>query len=604
MNVVVRAWGSLQRLASPGVAALMFCLGGVLAVEIVGRSSPSDLYDLLALVALCPLGILLLARHRRSPVPGIEPLGRALLRLTESLKAMTFQMGLDFRGEPPVKRGVPPVVTGGMIGLGFLALAGVLALPQLPNGLRQLLIRVSFVGYLGLLVGLWLILMATVILAAFVPLAVIHDWFVGRRRGPGPRSRRGEMVAVGGWFGLLFFVGSLLPIWYAPVMMVVLMAVYLLGAIPARAFSVAFLWRPRGSIRVRSLTWTGWVTCEFLLIGLGMLTLTLLSCGSLIVGDDSAWQVMPMTTLLGVALAWLGPGLLGLLCVQMMIGRWRDPARPARPIAHVTLHAGRRADIRRIFRRRGWSVRFGSGPPGPLAVPVAIVAEALPRESADDRWPAVLTADQLDRDGTFVRLARRDEVQKRRLFVTRLEALFKAARQRRRGGCGYWLSPHHWFVTGLMRDGSPGEDGDFDFRDDPILSPSVGPPYARVFPRVVRRHLYDILRGAQIDLIFVEDGVSFKRLRRVLRSLFEVYDVHGGRRPAEEFDFRGLPGVRAVIHEYQFDQPYQSNTYPEPTYDFLGRARILHVFRDRGGEDAFVEPPFDFGRRPEPMLSR
>jgi hypothetical protein len=110
-----------------------------------------------------------------------------------------------------------------------------------------------------------------------------------------------------------------------------------------------------------------------------------------------------------------------------------------------------------------------------------------------------------------------------------------------------------------------------------------------------------MLRAVQIDLIFVEDGVGWRRLRRVLRALFEVYDVHAGRRPAEEVDFRGLPGTRVLIHDFQFDDPFKSETYPEPKYDFLGRARLLQVFRDRGEQEELIEPPFDMSRTPAPV---
>ena len=113
--------------------------------------------------------------------------------------------------------------------------------------------------------------------------------------------------------------------------------------------------------------------------------------------------------------------------------------------------------------------------------------------------------------------------------------------------------------------------------------------------------MFEVLRGVQIDLLFIEDGVNFKRVRRVLRALFEVYDVHAGRRRAEEIDFQGLPGTKVLIHDYQFDEPFHANGYPEPKYELLARARILHVFRDRGEQDEPIESPFDQGRRPAPV---
>src|SRR2546430_1674955 len=43
-----------------------------------------------------------------------------------------------------------------------------------------------------------------------------------------------------------------------------------------------------------------------------------------------------------------------------------------------------------------------------------------------------------------------------------------------------------------------------------------------------------------------------------------------------------------------------ATTYPEPKYDYLARARILHVFRDRGEHEEPLEMPFDFSRTPAP----
>jgi hypothetical protein len=208
----------------------------------------------------------------------------------------------------------------------------------------------------------------------------------------------------------------------------------------------------------------------------------------------------------------------------------------------------------------------------------------------------------LQNDGMVQRLARRDEIQKRRRLVAGLEHLFKStARHRYRYGSGFWLAPHYWFVPGVTRD-MPEEDRELG--DGALLTGIVGPPYHRVLPRPVRHHIYRILRAVQIDLIFVEDGISFKRFVRVLRMLFEIFDVHGGRRRADEVHFHGLPGTRVLIHEFVLHEPFRSELYPEPEYENLGRARILHIFRDRGGHEEPLEMPGDFSHMPVPSLAR
>ena len=40
--------------------------------------------------------------------------------------------------------------------------------------------------------------------------------------------------------------------------------------------------------------------------------------------------------------------------------------------------------------------------------------------------------------------------------------------------------------------------------------------------------------------------------------------------------------------------------YAEPDYEDIGRARILHVFRERGGEVEVAETPFDRDDAPAP----
>lgn len=604
MNLLVRAILGLRRRTTAGLGFVLLMLATLVPVEIIGRRSTSDLHDLLALAALMPVAALAVIRHKRSPLPGVTALADLGHRALDSCKTCTFQLGLDFRGEPPVKRGIPPV-----IGWSIVAMAIATALTWLmsafsPHDVRNAIMTVSYVGYLVLLIGLWLALAFANLLIAFISIAIIHDSLINRRRGTGIRARRGVAVALMIWFGLLTFTGAVVPLRFAPLVCLTLGGTYLLGAIPARKYVVQFLWRPHHSIQVRSMPWGRWVTCQFLLISFAVLALIFASCGAVIGGDETAHTIMPLTTLLGAFLAWLGPGLLAILCVSTVISRRRDPSRHAPPVAHVTLHPGSpgKNKVKRLFSRRGWKIRFAPAPAQQLDVRVEVAAAALPLDRTPDIWPCIVTESDLIRDGLFVRLARRDEIQKRRRFLSGLETLMKYARSEKHSGTGYWLSPQYWFVPGLMRDARPGDDdSDVDLGENPLLAAFVGPPYYRLFPRPVRKHIYDVLRSTQVDLIYFEDGLGFKKLRRALRVLFEVFDVHAGRRPAEEVDFRGLPGLRVVIHDYQFDEPFKLDNYPEPKYEMLGRARILHIFRDRGGDKELIEPPFDYDRRPAPV---
>ncbi len=92
-----------------------------------------------------------------------------------------------------------------------------------------------------------------------------------------------------------------------------------------------------------------------------------------------------------------------------------------------------------------------------------------------------------------------------------------------------------------------------------------------------------------------------RRLKRVLACIFEIHDRFGGERLVDERHFRGIQGVRVILHELHLDTPLLRSGYPEPDYEDLGRARVLHVFRDRGGEEEEVLTPSDQGSRPAPM---
>jgi hypothetical protein len=442
------------------------------------------------------------------------------------------------------------------------------------------------------------------VVAVFLPTAMIHDALVGAYQETRRRSRHRELVGIALYFFVLGMAGMFLPPWVGLVVCLLALAVNLLTiALPSNP-DVQFIWRYKESPQIYAVSWGRWVTCEFALLTLVIVNLVLTAFGGVaLAGSSAAREVMPMTTLLGLALSWLAPGALTALIVQTILGRLRDPAR-ARPRGVHIQGAGveNRNVLTALFAERGWQVRFAPAAAEAADVAIELVEPAATMPEDEPRWPLRLGLAALGREEVMARLERRDEIQKRRRLVSGLELLFKrAARRRYRNGSGFWVAPHYWFITGLSRD-TP--EDEFDLEEGTILSGTIGPFYYRVLPQQVRHHLYQMMRALQIDLIFVEDGVGFRRFVRVLRMMFEHYDIFGGRRRADELHFRGVPGTRVLIHEYQLTEPFKSDVYPEPDYENLGRARILHVFRDRGEQEEPLETPLDFTFTPVPSLAR
>ena len=310
---------------------------------------------------------------------------------------------------------------------------------------------------------------------------------------------------------------------------------------------------------------------------------------------------MPVTALLGAMAAWLMPGLLGVAGYRLAVAWRNDPARRCDPTLHVA-GADKVARFRaaRLVRGWGWNVRLAPAVREPGGIGVELVEPGQSEATEfDPRWPLRVSESDLTSGEVRQRLVRRDEIQLRRQFFRGLAKLFKRASAfKGPNGGGFWLAPHWWFIEGIGR-----EDAESGGSDDTPATPLVGPPYSRVLPPRCRQQIHAMLRATQVDMIFVEDGVGYRKVEKVLRVLLELYDVHGGKRRAEELHFRGLPKVRVMIHEYEPGNPFRSDVYPEPKFDDLSRVRVLHVFRDRGGHEERVEPPFDFSWTPAPALS-
>lgn len=244
----------------------------------------------------------------------------------------------------------------------------------------------------------------------------------------------------------------------------------------------------------------------------------------------------------------------------------------------------------RVARESGWLVLRDNRPP-PHEWDLVLGDESDPRRFLPGRPE--------DEAEARFRLERRYHVVMRRRFRRHFEHLFKALRRETpTSGTGFLICPHVWLVPGVVRDT---EVRDRSGASGALVGPTFyGPPYAEAFPHRVRRYVGSLLRTLEIDILYLEDAVTWKDVQRVLGVAYEIHDQ--GRAPLQERHFMGLPRVRVVIQE-EAAEPEPPAVVPRGDAAGLpdpapGHARILLVLRDRGQrEDELTPDPADHGLR-------
>lgn len=542
------------------------------AIEIAARRARSDSEESLALLALLLLAALARSRHRRDPLPWVAPLVRARRKVEGAVRRQAAAVGIDLRGKPPVPAAFPPLMGGAVAALAAVPVL-LLVLPGLDAvAVREAVRTVSATAWLLLLGAAWTLFAGGGFYLLFLTLALTHDELVRSHVGPGPRPRAREALAFAAWPAAILAGWSFLPAW-TPIASV---AACLAAAVAALALpggpDVPLLWKPKGRAgSLRSVPWRTHTLAGTAAVGLLVADALLLVKGSALRGggEERLLAALPATAGLAALFAWTGAAALlawsHLVVRTAMLARFRDPAKPCAPpvLVPAPLLPEERRRAAEALRAAGFRPRFAPG------LPLPGEAVASPEEAAGG--PAAAA-----------RIRRRWEIACRRRLLRGLERLFKRASARRfEQGTGFWVAPWHWFCVGLSRDE---DERAMDWKEGTFFLETVGPAYHRVFPRAVLHHAHEAMRGLQVDLVFVEDGVGWRRLRRVLRMAFELHDIFGGRARAEEHHFTGLPGVRVLLHEFDIERPLLARRegYPEPDYESVGRARILHVFRDRG----------------------
>ncbi len=590
--MALRTFWSRRRLqfAPHGVVVYTGWLAVLILIEALGHQAPNDLADLMLLSAIATLVLGAYA------APGLDParlisrmLGAATHGLRRKLAGGRLIYGIDFRGSPAIPSGLPPwwrrLVLGSVEISALLVLSSFLMLMNI----RDAVASYFYLGYLAVLAALWVGLLIATFVNGFLASAVIHDFLVESHHGPLPRPLHGEMGLLTA-IGLSIAVAAVLLGPGIPFVVIIAgSAAWIASFLPYRlGFSV--LWTERSGEPLRSFDGR-WLWSQWCLLFLVTIDVVVLASGDRLwtVGSLPRTTTMPGTLFLGSLLAWTAAATV----IVLLCHRWRavwlthqlQPHLSRLPTLRIVgdLSREERRAIRQSLQVLGWNGRFGRRALREGEIGVELTAaqwhelrSASGEGHSAELWRKVLGADNLR---TW---KRRVEVQRRRQLVRGLEKLFKRlAGSRTAGGSGFWIGLQHPFILGMSRD--DGRHVVWD-RNSTVLDEIIGPPFHTVMTHAARYHYRQISSALQIDLVFVEDGVSLRRFIRVLRMMFEVYDVYGGRMRAEERHFTGLPGVRVIMHDFELGKAERllKPAFPEPQYEEIGRARILHVFKDRG----------------------
>lgn len=563
-----------------------------------GRQATSDVHDTVGSVVLLLILAGIAVRHRVNPIRWVNGLGKLSWRVTKLADRFKVDVGPDLRGTPALPRRLPAAFHA--IGFGLTVWAGLAAVVwyYCPEGWRPHVVPYTYTGYLVLMSLLWGLLFVASLGGVYFPIMLLTRLAHGGRPGD-LRISRGQLLFLATYLSITTVAAWLLPLW--PMLAfggLCWLVVVFLNFIPDAPGTAQLIWRSPKSRKVYAIPMKRLLLAVTTLAVLLLTALIFSAAGGRIFEHPENDNSMPLTTVMGNWLGWLTPGLLLSAGVFVYLAWRNDPARPGLPTAHLTgVPTSVQQAVARELKHRGWVAHFDEVDPDDVRLKV-VHPEASEAHEFDPTWPLAVSRADLRGDFIYDRLARRAEIQYRRHFLRGLEKLFGEAKGRdHSGGCGYWLAPHLWFVAGLTRDEVTGGDEEPTF-----LTEVVGPPYVEILSLPVRRYVHRMFKALQVDLIFVEDGVGYRRLVKVLRKLFEIYDKGAGQKRSEDVHFQGMTKVKVMFHDFDVDEPFRSTKYPEPKFAPLGRLRVLHVFRDRGGEEELIEPPFSFDQTPVPNL--
>ncbi len=584
---------ALRRAGSIGREALLLT-AGIALLESAGSYAPHDGTDLIIVVGAV-LGAMLLAQAARLGwMPASQRLVRgAWARLRTLGRTLSPRYAVAFRPSPEANALPDRTLAAPSLWLLGALIVCAAAGPYIFDGLLFLKTSVAYVPYLLGIALVWSVLSVGIIFGCVAAAQWLHQ--IARRRGA---SVLPFLLFGAGWIGGLIAL-SLLPGWVA--LVGVLVAGWWsgrhLGDMPAQGYLFC---RRDGTGRARTIPVQEYLKQAHTVIVLALAVVVTLGQAHRL--WFAAWPEAPFAFT-----HWLG--LLASMCSLLLVVRagahFRriigggdvPPEVPLTPTlwlkrSRIREEGGEEERLERywydIARDSGWLVLRDTDEPRHAYDLVLGEDDSArrfqPREAFDDA------------DARF-QLARRFHVTLRRRFRRSFQLLFKQLRRETPpDGTGYLFCPHVWLVPGVVRD--------IEARDrssSQVVGPSFyGPPYNQAFTSRERRYIGAVLRDLQIDIVYFEDAVTWKDIRRVLTIAYEIHDQR--RAPLRERHFMGVPRVRVVIQEEAAEAEAPAAipakdpaALPETS---PGHARILLILRDRGTrEDELVPDPADHGIR-------
>ena len=567
-----RASRVIRRL--PGLLADLLLWSALVAVlEFVGPIATTDAADL---VALASTGIFLIALShgaRAGLLPGTAWLGSRIVRGAKHVAStMTPRHAIGLRPNPESTPSPDPLMRRLQVGLAIGAICACAVAPFLLDFLTWLRVSVSYTLHLALIALLWGVLTATLLVGMFIA----ARW---AESGPG----RGGMFAalmtvVLGVFSLMSMPGIV------PIVALALVGLWLHRRVASLPCGTTLFCRRDEAGRPLVLPVRVYLTRAFGAAVCALLLVTSLGQSGRLFTRGAPLAPYGCTMALGMLATLASILLVGRLTAHFvqLTGGSQGPDEPLdRRI--WSREPSEDAAWTAAAREEGFEVLDARRPPG--AGYDLVVGDPTSPQRLEPRAGAT-------HEDLRFQIRRRFHVVQRRRFLKPFRKLFHAARHARpRPGSGTLLCPHIWLVAGLMRDVEPGGRGGMA---GPVY---VGHAFRDVFPPRIRRYIGDVLRAAEIDVIYWEDRVTWMQLRSVFGVLFECYDQD--RVPIVPRPFHGLPGVRVLITEEASEvAPPTGHALPPPA----GLTRVLTVMVDRGGYDVEADAPDPSLSRPTPSL--